>query len=240
MLVRLCAERDLDLLRAVGYSVARCGRARREAGEEFLGRYESDRRHGLRMAVLYARMYQFEDEPRSVLTEIRRVLAQPGTPPWAAVADVLSYLWSRSPREMFRLMPGWLTHRDPRRRWAALPGLQFPARKDPRAALKVMRLMRGERDPSVRRVLGRTLAQGLYVRHPLPALQEMARWLGDGAKSAPAITRSAEREVDRWFSSGRGSRRQRLQLRRVAAKYEEHRSPAVRAHARRLVRLLED
>ena len=239
-LVDLASAKDLWRLRDVGWALARCGTGRRDASEEFLERYEDDRRIGLRTSVLYARLFAHEGEPRAQLTEMRRAASYPGRVPWPAVMDGLNHMWAVSPREMFRLMPGWLTHRDPMRRWASLHGLEIPARRDPRSALKVLRLLRGEKHPRVRRLLGHVLGQGLYVRHPEVSLEEMARWLGDGVRAAPAITRQAERQVELWFDSGQGSERQRLRLLRAARKREEHRSPRVRSHARRLVRLLDE
>jgi hypothetical protein len=152
--------------------------------------------------------------------------------------EALNHLWRRYPREMFRLVPPWLTHRDPSRRWVALHGLEIPARKDPRATLKVLRLLRGERHPRVRRMLGHVLGQGLYTRHPEPAMEEMARWLSDGASAATGVVRQTERQIELWFHTGMGSERQRSRLRRVASEYEEHHDPDVRAHARRVLRLL--
>ena len=68
-------------------------------------------------------------------------------------------------------------------------------------------------------------------------MEEMARWLSDGAKSAPAVIRQTENQVELWFQSGHGSERQRKRLRRVARDFEDHRTASVRAHARRLGRI---
>lgn len=238
-LVSICSVKDLARLRTAGYALARCGNGRRAASEEFLDRYQNDRRIGLRTAVLYARMFQLEDDPRGFLREVRRVANHPGGRPWPAIMDGLNHMWARNPRDMYRLMPAWLTHRDPHRRWAALHGLEIPARKEPHSALKVLRLLRGERDLRVRRLLGHVVGQELYLRHPEPSMQEMARWLGNGARSAQAITRQIERQVEIWFASGLGSERQRVRLLRVAREYEDHRHSRVRTHARRIVRIVE-
>jgi hypothetical protein len=141
---------------------------------------------------------------------------------------------------MFRLMTPWLTHRDPWRRWAALHGLEVPARKQPRSVLKVLRFLRGERHLRVRRLLGHVLGQSLYPRYPEDSLEEMAQWLSDGAAAATPVARYAERQVELWFDSGMGAERQRRRLIRAAQDYEDHFAPEVRAHARRLIRILED
>ena len=239
-LVALCSVDDLEFLNAVGYALARCGRSRREAADEFLEQHESDRRHAVRLAVLYARTYLYDDDPRAFVREMNRVASLPGRRPWAVIMEELYWMWSRAPREMYRLMTPWLIHRDPHRRWAALHGLEVPARKDPRSALKVLRLLRGERHARVRRLLGHVLGQTLYPRHPEQSLEEMARWLSDGAAAARPVARQTERQVALWFDSGRGSERQRRSLARVGRRYEQHEDSSVRAHARRLVRLLED
>jgi len=224
----------------VGHALARCGSGRRRAADAFLDRYQNDRRLSLRSVVLYARLRMYEEDPREFLREAKRMANLPGAKPWPAIMDSLNELWARHPREMFRIMPGWLSHRDPWRRWASLHGLEIPARNDPRAALKVLRLLRGERDLRVRRLMGHVVGQGLYLRHPTEALEEMARWLTDGAKSAGAVTRQAESQVRVWFESGLGSERQRIRLLRAARALDDHRRSAVRAHARRLIRILED
>lgn len=239
-LLRLCTVNDREVLDAVGYALARCGRWRRDAAEDFLHAVERDRRLTVRTAVLFARAYENDESPRAFVREIRRLVALPGPTPWTAVMDELYWMWGRAPREMFRLMTPWLTHRDPWRRWAALHGLELPARQDPRAALKVLRLLRGERAQRVRRLLGHVWGQSLYPRHPEPALDEMARWLSEGARAARSVARQSESQVEIWFRNGHGTDRQRRSLRRVAREYLEHSDADVRAHARRLVALLED
>lgn len=226
--------RDLELL---GRTLARSGRLA-PAAEEFLAACRASRRHAPRAVALYAIFHRNGAEPREFLREVRTFLAAPGPVPWPVLMDILRRLWARHPREMYRLMPGWLTHRDPNHRWAALHGLEIPAAKDPRAALKVIRLLRGERSGRVRRMLGHVLGQGIYPRHPEFAFEEMARWLGDGAASASAVARQAERQMALWFRQGLGNERQRRRILRVAEEYEEHRAAAVRAHARRVSRLL--
>ncbi len=238
-LISLCGSGDLDHLNEVGYALARCGPSRRAAADDFLGTHEEDRRYGVRTAVLYARAYLHDDEPRYFVREMSRVASLPGRKPWVPIMEELYWMWSRAPREMFRLMTPWFTHRDPWRRWAALHGLEVPARKDPRAVLKVLRLFRGERHLRVRRLLGHVLGQELYPRHPDHALEEMARWLDDGASAAGPVARQAERQVEVWFRAGFGNDRQRRRLRRVSREYLDHRDPGVRAHARRLLRILE-
>jgi hypothetical protein len=238
-LVELCSERDLDHLNAVGYALARCGPWRREAADDFLEQYENDRRIAVRTAVLYARAFLHDKNPRAFVKEMTRSASLPGRKPWVPIMEELYWMWSQAPRDMFRLMTPWLTHRDPWRRWAALHGLEIPARKEPRAVLKVLRFLRGERNPRVRRLLGHVLGQSLYPLHPEHALDEMAQWLSEGAPSASAVTRSAERQVEAWFASGRGTIRHRRRLLREAREYEDHDDADVRAHARRLIRLLE-
>ncbi|NNF06400.1 MAG: hypothetical protein HKN21_06540 [Candidatus Eisenbacteria bacterium] len=237
-MIQLCNK--VDRPEDVGYALAHPGRGLRQAADEFLELYESDRRSKVRQAVLYARLFKDHDHPREVLREIRRVAALPGKPHWPTIQDVLDRLWARHPREMFRLMPGWLTHRDAWRRWAALQGLQYPARKDPRSVLKVMRLLRGEKHVRVRRLLGEVLTDGLYLKHPEPALVEMARWLSDGARAAGSVTRQAEKFLDQSLQEGTVSNRQRSRLKRVARDLEDHHAAPVRAHARRLLRSLEN
>ncbi len=235
----LCSGEDLGHLNAVGYALARCGPSRREAADEFLETYEDDRRFALRTVILYARAYLHDDDPRAFVREMGRVAALPGRKPWVPIMEELYWMWSRHPREMFRLMAPWLTHRDPWRRWAALHGLEVPARSDPRSALKVLRLFRGERHVRVRRLLGHVLGQNLYPRHPDQALDEIARWLDGGASAANAVARQTEQQVGLWFESGRGTDRQRRRLLRVSRDYEDHPGASVRAHARRLGRVLE-
>ncbi len=238
-LVRLCTVRDLDYLDAVGYALARCGVSRREAADEFLELYEDDRRHAVRIAVLYARAYLHDNDPRAFVREMGRVASLPGKSPWLVIMNELYWMWSRAPRDMYRLMTPWLIHRNPNRRWAALHGLEVPARSDPRSALKVLRLLRGERHVRVRRLLGHVLGQNLYPRHPDYSLDEMSRWLSDGAVAAVPVARQTERQVELWFSSGKGSDRQRRRLLRWSREYTEHEDADVRAHARRLIRLLD-
>lgn len=238
-LLGLCANGGPETVDVVAYALVHAGHLRDQA-RSFLDHYHADRRLALRRVQLFAALHDFRDEPREFLRELRRIVSLPGSKPWPEVMVVLRRMWARHPREMFRFMPGWLTHRDPWRRWAALHGLEIPARKDPRSALKVLRLLRGEKNPRVRRMLGHVLGQGFYPRHPEAALEEMARWLGEGAASAKPVTRQAEYQVALWFDDGYGTERQLRRLRRVAMRYEEHRSAAVRAHARRLVRLLSD
>jgi hypothetical protein len=239
-LVDLCTDRNLDNLNAVGYALARCGRSRREAASEFLELYEGDRRLAMRTAVLYARSYLNDEDPREFVREMRRLASLPGQKPWVPIMEELYWMWTRAPRDMFRLMTPWLTHRDPWRRWAALHGLEVPARKNPRAVLKVLRLLRGERNLRVRRLLGHVMGQSLYPRHPEHALDEMAQWLADGARASVPVTRYAEQQVGAWFREDMGTERQRRRLLRTARDYEDHISPQVRSHARRLVRILED
>lgn len=239
-LVALCSRNDLVHLHSVGYALARCGRTHRLAADCFLAEYEDDRRVALRTVVLYARAYLNDNDPRAFVREMGRIASLPGRKPWVAIMEELYWMWSRAPRDMYRLMTPWLTHRDPWRRWAALHGLEIPARKEPRAALKVLRLLRGERHIRVRRLLGHVMGQTLYPYHPNEALEEMAQWLEDGAAAAPAVVRQTERQVSSWFDSGRGTERQRRRLLRVAREFEEHDDSDVRAHARRLVRILED
>jgi len=238
-LLELCTTRDLDYLDAVGYALARCGASRREAADEFLAFYEDDRRHAVRVAVLYARAYLHDNNPRAFVREMGRVASLPGRKPWLVIMDELYWMWSRAPRDMYRLMTPWLTHRNPWRRWVALHGLEVPARQDPRSALKVLRLLRGERNLRVRRLLGHVLGQNLYPRHPDYSLDEMSRWLSDGAAAAVPVARQTERQVGLWFESGKGNERQRRRLLRWSREYEEHEDPSVRAHVRRLIRLLD-
>jgi hypothetical protein len=238
-LVEVCSSENLDDLNAAGYALARCGRSRREAATEFLERYEDDRRLALRTAVLYARSFLYDKNPRAFVREMNRVASLPGRKPWVVIMEELYWMWSRAPRDMFRLMTPWLIHRNPWRRWAALHGLEVPARKEPRAVLKVLRLLRGERHLRVRRLLGHVLGQSLYPRHPEHALDEMARWLADGAPAAGSVVRHAESQVMSWFASGMGTDRQRRRLLRISRDYTDHFDPDVRAHARRLIRLLE-
>ncbi len=237
-LTALCATDDLDRLNHLGYALARCGRARRTAADEFLSDFESDRRLGVRTAVLYARAYLYDDDPRAFVREMGRVASLPGRRPWVAIMDELYWMWGRAPRDMFRLITPWLAHRDPWRRWAALHGLEVPARTDPRSTLKVLRVLRGERHLRVRRLLGHVLCQSLYLSHPEVALDEMARWLNDGASAARPVTRQIERQVELWFGSGHGSSRQKRGLLRAVRDYAGHSDPSVRAHARRLERIL--
>jgi hypothetical protein len=194
----------------------------------------------MRSVVLYARTYRRGTTARSFSRELNRVAALPGGKPWLAVMDAAYYMWKQAPRDMFRLMTPWLTHRDPQRRWAALHGLEIPAQREPRSALKVLRLFRGERHLRVRRLLGHIFGQSLYPRHPEAALDEMARWLEDGAPAAAGVARFAEKQLALWFETGRGSERQRRRVLREARDYCDHEEAEVRAHARRLVRLLED
>ena len=238
-LVELSMDKRLNHLQSVGYAVARCGVSRRPAAEAFLDHYAADRRLSLRTVVLFSSLYSLDDDPRAAVGEIRRIASLPGSRPWPAIMESLTHLWKRWPRDMFRLMPVWMTHRDPGRRWAALHGLEIPARSDPRAALKVLRLYRGERNLKVRRMLGHVIGQGLYLRHPEHAVGEMAQWLTDGARASEPVARQVENQVAAWFRAGRGSERQRVRLLRVARKYEDHRCSSVRAHARRLMRILE-
>lgn len=237
-LVQLCTDGGLDHLNEVGYALARCGTSRREASDEFLERYEADRRLAVRTAVLYARAFLHDKNPRAFVREMSRVAALPGRKPWVAIMEELYWMWSQAPRDMFRLMTPWLAHRDPWRRWAALHGLEIPARKEPRAALKVLRLLRGERHPRVRRLLGHVLGQSLYPRHPDHTLEEMAQWLADGAPAAGPAVRQAERQLASYFRTGRGNETQRRRILRVARDFEDHDDADVRAHARRLQRLL--
>ncbi len=237
-LLGLCMTEDLDRLDDVGYALARCGRSRRAAADEFIADYESDRRLGVRTAVLYARAHLYDDDPRAFVREMGRVASLPGRRPWVAIMEELYWMWGRAPRDMFRLMPPWLAHRDPWRRWAALHGLEVPARTDPRSTLKVLRVLRGERHVRVRRLLGHVLGQGLYLKHPEYALDEMARWLNDGASAARPVARQIEHQVELWFKSGHGSARQKRGLLRVVRDYAGHGDPSVRAHARRLERIL--
>jgi hypothetical protein len=238
-LLRLCSSPRLDDLEAAAYALARCGPSRREAADEFLERYESDRRLAPRIAVLYARAYLHDKSPRAFVRELNRQASLPGKKPWVPMMEEIYWMWARAPREMFSLMTPWLTHRDPRRRWAALHGLELPARRDPRSALKVLRLLRGERHLRVRRLLGHVLGQSVYPLHPSDGLEEMARWLSDGAAAAPSVSRQIEGQVAAWFASGMGTERQRKRLLRVCRDYAEHRDPDVRAHARRLARSLD-
>jgi hypothetical protein len=238
-LLSLCTTRNLDELDAAAYALARCGRSRREAAQEFLSRYETDRRLSLRTVVLYARAYLHDKSPRAFVRELNRLAALPGRKPWVPIMEEIYWMWSRAPREMFPLMTPWLTHRDPWRRWAALHGVELPARRDPRAALKVLRLLRGEKHIRVRRLLGHVLGQSVYPQHPEDGLEEMARWLEDGAAAAPAVARQVEGQVRAWFDSKMGTDRQRRRLLRVSREYAEHPDPDVRAHARRLVRALD-
>lgn len=238
-LVDLCSANDLDLLNAAGYALARCGSSRREAADEFLSRYENDRRLTLRTAVLYARCFQNDKNPREFIKELNRVASLPGRKPWVVIMEELYWMWSRAPRDMFRLLTPWLTSRDPWRRWAALHGLEVPARKDPRAVLKVIRSLRGERHLRVRRLLGHVLGQSLYPLHPDQALEEMAQWLSDGAAAASSVARQTESQVASWFESGMGTERQRRRLLRVCRDFEDHFDADVRAHSRRLIRILE-
>jgi len=237
-LVDLCTDGSLDHLNEVGYALARCGRARREASDEFLEQYEADRRVAVRTAVLYARAFLYDKNPRAFVREMSRVASLPGRKPWVPIMEELYWMWSQAPRDMFRLMTPWLASRDPWRRWAALHGLEIPARKEPRAALKVLRLLRGERHPRVRRLLGHVLGQSLYPRHPDHALDEMAAWLSDGAPAASAAVRQAERQARIYFETGMGTETQRRRLIRVARDYEDHDDADVRAHSRRLQRVL--
>jgi hypothetical protein len=238
-LVGLCTSRDLEVLNAAGYALARCGASRRDAADEFLQEYENDRRIALRTTVLYARSFQFDKNPRAFVREMSRVASLPGRKPWVVIMEELYWMWSRAPRDMFRLMTPWLTHRDPWRRWAALHGLEVPARTEPRSALKVLRVLRGERHIRVRRLLGHVLGQSLYPLHPEHAMDEMAQWLVDGARAASPVVRHVERQVAAWFESGMGTERQRRRLLRISRDYTDHFDPDVRAHARRLVRILE-
>jgi hypothetical protein len=238
-LVNLCTVRDLEYLDAVGYALARCGPSRRAAADEFLELYEEDRRHAVRLAVLFARAYLHDNNPRAFVREMGRVASLPGRTPWLVIMEELYWMWSRAPRDMYRLMTPWLTHRNPWRRWAALHGLELPARSDPRSALKVLRLLRGERHVRVRRLLGHVLGQNLYPRHPDYALEEMSRWLSDGAVAAVAVARQTERQVKLCFESGLGNDRQRRRLLRWSREYTEHGDADVRAHARRLIRILD-
>ena len=238
-LLDMCATRDIGRLRAVGRALGKCGRHRREASEAFLQDYAQDRRHGVRAVVLYARTYAAEDNPRNFARELGRVASLPGTKPWPALMDGAYLMWARRPRHRIRLMTPWLMHRDPDRRCTALHGMELPAREDPRSALKVLRLFRGERHVKVRRLLGHVIGQSLYTRHPDVALDEMTRWLAEGAPSAVPVSRFTEKQVDAWFQSGMGSERQRLRLRRAAGHYLEDDDADVRAHARRLIRLLD-
>ncbi len=239
-MVALCRTDDPERLRGIGRSLARCGVSRREASETFLDEYEADRRIALRSAVLYARTFQFRDSPREFVRELNRVVSVPGAKPWPAVMDAAYLMWRRRPRDMFRLLTPWLTHRDPMRRWAALHGLELPARKEARPALKVLRLFRGERNLRVRRLLGHIFGQSLYPRHPRESLEEMATWLSDGAAAAPSVARFGESQARAWFESGRGSERQRRSLLRAAREYLDDDDADVRAHARGLVRSIED
>ncbi len=238
-LLALCKGEDLDRLNLVGYALARCGSPRRAASDEFLAAFQDDRRYAVRTVVLYARAYLHDTDPRAFVREMGRVASLPGRRPWIPIMEELYWMWSRAPRDMFRLMSPWFAHRDPRRRWVALHGLEIPARRDPRAVLKVLRSFRGERNARVRRLLGHVLGQCLYPRHPDHSLEEMSRWLSDHAAAAPALVRRAEQQVGIWFDSGRGSDRQRRRLLRVSRDYAESPQPAVRAHARRLMRVLE-
>ena len=238
-LIDLCTNGSLDHLNTVGYALARCGRSRREAATEFLERYEEDRRLAVRTVVLYARAYVNDVDPRAFIREMGRVASLPGRKPWVAIMEELYWMWSQAPRDMFRLMTPWLTNRDPWRRWAALHGLEVPARKQPRAVLKVLRLLRGERHLRVRRLLGHVLGQCLYPLHPDEVLEEMAQWLSDGAAAAPSVVRYAERQVASWFDSGMGSEGQRRRLLRASRDYQDHFDPEVRSHVRRLIRVLE-
>jgi len=235
-LLGLCRGEDYERLNEVGYALARCGRANREAADEFLDQYEADRRLAVRTVVHCARVHLAEDDPREFVREMNRVASLPGPKPWVAMMEEIYRMWRRAPREMYRLMTPWLTHRDPWRRWAALHGLEVPARKNPRSALKVLRLLRGERHLRVRRLLGHVLGQSLYPYHPDEALEEMAQWLVDGAPVASSVVRQNERQVFTWFEAGFGSHRQRRSLLRAARDYLDHEDPDVRGHARRLVK----
>lgn len=238
-LVHLATSPDLRQLDAVGYALARCGRARRRAAGEVLSFYEGDRRVGLRTIVLYARSYLLEDDPRQFVREMRRVASLPGKKPWVSLMEELHRMWKRDPERMFGLMTPWLTHRDPWRRWAALHGLEHPGRLQPRSVLKVLRLLRGERDARVRRLLGHVIGQGIYPYHPREALEEMARWLADGAEAAPAVARRIEDQVGVWFRTGMGTMTQKRRLAAASREYLAHKDPLVRAHARRLARALQ-
>ena len=238
-LVELASTRDLSMLHRVGHALARCGRGRRDAAGEFLEIYEEDRRLGLRTVVLVARARLLEESPRAFVREMNRVASLPGGKPWAPLMGELYRMWGREPDLMFGLMTPWLTHRDPRRRWAALHGLEHPARSHPRSVLKVVRLLRGERDLRVRRLLGHVLGQGLYPHHPAEGMEEMARWLADGAAAAPSVARRIEAQIEAWFDTGMGSERQRRRLLSAARDYLHHDDPDVRGHARRLSRLLQ-
>jgi hypothetical protein len=235
-LLELARSDDQEQLHDVGHALARCGRGRREAADEFLDLYESDRRLSVRTAVHFARVRLAEDDPREFVREMNRIASLPGPKPWVIMMEEIYRMWSRAPREMYRLMTPWLTHRDPWRRWAALHGLEVPARKNPRSALKVLRLLRGERHLRVRRLLGHVLGQSLYPYHPDEALEEMAQWMVDGAPVATSVVRQNERQVFTWFEAGFGSYRQKRSLLRVARDYLDHDDPDVRSHARRLVR----
>jgi hypothetical protein len=70
-------------------------------------------------------------------------------------------------------------------------------------------------------------------------MDEMAQWLVDGARAASPVVRHVERQVAAWFESGMGTERQRRRLLRISRDYTDHFDPDVRAHARRLVRILE-
>lgn len=239
-LLHLARTDDPGELDRVGHAIARCGRGRRRAAGEFLESYEADRRVGLRTVVLHARSVLLQENPRAFVREMSRVASLSGQKPWPSLMSELYRMWGREPDTMFGLMTPWLTHRDPWRRWAALHGLEHPARTRPRSVLKVLRLLRGERDLRVRRLLGHVLGQGLYPQHPEEGLEEMARWLADGAGAAAPVARRIEAQVEAWFDSGMGSERQRRRLLSASRKYLAHGDPDVRAHARRLVRLLED
>lgn len=238
-LVDLCTTKNLDSLQAAAYALARCGRSRRDAADEFLDRYEDDRRLALRTAVLYARAFLYDKNPRAFVREMGRVASLPGRKPWVVIMEELYWMWSRAPREMFRFMTPWLTNPNPWRRWAALHGLEVPARKEPRAVLKVIRALRGERNLRVRRLLGHVIGQSLYPQHPEHAVEEMAQWLSDGASAAPAVVRQVEGQVRSWFDSGMGTERQRRRLARVCRNYEDHFDAEVRAHTRRVIRILD-
>ena len=90
----------------------------------------------------------------------------------------------------------------------------------------------------MRRLLGHVLGQGLYPHHPEEGMEEMARWLADGAAAAPSVVRRIESQLEAWFEAGMGSERQRRRLLAAARDYLHHDDPDVRAHARRISRLL--